>query len=215
MLSVLRGAGLLAAIVLSLASAVSQAKGDAQAGQNKAAACGACHGPDGNSVNPEWPRLAAQVPEYIIKQIHDFKAGRRGDPLMSPMAAPLTEQDIEDLAAYFSAQKLAPPATSGSVAAGEKLYLKGKSRPVVIACVGCHGMSGNGNAQWGKSYAAPPTMLAPAIGGQQAAYLVKQLKAYREAARSNDVGHVMRDIAANLSDEEIAALADYIATLKR
>ncbi len=192
------------------------AAGNAANGQTKSAVCGACHGMDGNSVNPDWPSLAGQVPEYIVKQLHDFKANRRSNETMSPMAQPLSKEDIEDLAAFFSAQKpKAGEAKPELRAKGEKIYLKGKHRPAVTACIGCHGPSGEGNREWGKSLAAPPAVLAPALGGQQAAYVAKQLQDYKKKARSNDVGRVMRDISSRLSDEDILAVAEYITSLKR
>ncbi|CAG1011530.1 cytochrome subunit of sulfide dehydrogenase [Burkholderiales bacterium] len=206
------GVALLAACGLAGAA---WGKGNAQAGQEKALACGACHGTDGNSLNPEWPSLAGQIPDYLKKQLFDFKLGHRADPLMSPMALPLAPQDIEDLATYFSGQAAKEPALQARNALGERLYLKGKLRPQATACIGCHGPAGAGNAAWGKTLAAPPAVLAPAIGGQQAPYLAKQLKAYRDGTRKNDAAQVMRNIAASLNDQEIAALADYIAALKR
>jgi cytochrome c553 len=135
---------------------------------------------------------------------------------MSPMAQPLAKEDIEDLAAYFSAQQpKAGEARAELRAKGEQIYLKGKQRPTVIACIGCHGPQGQGNREWGKNLAAPPAVLAPAIGGQQAAYVAKQLQDYRKKTRTNDVGRVMRDITSRLSEEDIAAVAEYITALKR
>jgi cytochrome c553 len=200
----------------ALAAQAASAAPDAAAGQTKAAVCGACHGADGNSVAPEWPKLAGQVPEYIAKQLHDFKAGRRSDQTMSPMAQPLTEQDIADLAAYFAAQKVQPGgAKAEALARGREIYEKGTHRPKVVACVGCHGPQGAGSRDWGKSMAAQPALLAPALGGQQTAYVVKQLKAYKEGTRGNDVGHVMRDIVSHLSEQDMAAVAEYITALRR
>ena len=202
--------------VCLLAAGEASALGNAAAGQNKAATCSPCHGADGISPNPEWPKLAGQVPEYIVKQWHDFKAGRRSNELMSPMAQPLGKTDIEDLAAYFAAQQpKAGEAKAELRARGEQIYLKGKQRPTVIACVGCHGPRGEGNRDWGKNLAAPPAVLAPALGGQHAAYVAKQLQDYKKKLRRNDVGHVMRDIASRLSEEDILAVAEYITSLQR
>ncbi|MBI4696229.1 MAG: c-type cytochrome [Gammaproteobacteria bacterium] len=193
------------------------AAGNADAGKTKSAACGACHGADGNSVAPTFPKLAGQVPEYIIKQLHDFKAGRRSNPVMSPMAQPLSDQDIEDVAAYFSSQKLAPPAaTAAAVPTGEKIYLKGKGLPTqAAACLGCHGQGGEGNINWKKNMAVQPAVLAPAIGGQHSGYVAAQLQAFQAAQRANDVGSIMRNVAHPLNAEEIQAVADYVATLTR
>lgn len=189
---------------------------DAAAGQGKAAVCAGCHGQDGNSgVNPEWPKLAGQVPQYIAKQLHDFKAGRRSDQAMSPMAQPLTSQDIEDLAAYFATLKVQPGAGKTELMArGREIYEKGIHRPKVLACVGCHGPQGAGNRDWSKSMATQPAMLAPSLGGQQPAYVLKQLKAYKTGNRKNDVGHVMRDLLSHLTEEDMVAVAEYITTLK-
>ncbi|MBE7423320.1 MAG: cytochrome c4 [Zoogloeaceae bacterium] len=210
---------ILRVLILSAALAASgqaAAAGNAANGQAKAAVCGACHGADGNSPNPEWPSLAGQVPEYIVKQLHDFKAGRRSNETMGPMAQPLAREDIEDLAAYFSSQQpKAGEAKTELRAKGEQVYLKGKHRPAVTACIGCHGPQGQGNREWGKNLAAPPAVLAPALGGQQAAYVAKQLQDYKKKARSNDVGRVMRDISSRLSEEDILAVAEYITSLKR
>ncbi len=209
-----RKIGMLAACLWM--TGVAWSAGDAARGQARAAVCGACHGVDGNSVNPEWPSLAGQAPAYIVKQLQDFKAKRRSNDLMSPMAEPLSQTDIEDLAAFFSMQPIKVEMVRSDVAAqAEQLYRKGKQRPVVAACIGCHGPAGEGQGNWRKNFSALPAVLAPALGGQHAAYIVKQLQGFRQKTRTNDVGSVMRTIARSLSDEEIAAVADYIAALKR
>lgn len=189
---------------------------DAAAGRAKAAACGACHGPDGNSVAPEWPKLAGQVPQYLVKQLHDFKAGRRSDQTMGPMAQPLSEQDIEDLAAYFSTQRIQPGGGKAeTMAMGREVYEKGRHRPKVLACIGCHGPRGEGNRDWSRNMAVQPVLLAPALGGQQAGYVLKQLKAYKSGDRANDVGHVMRGIVSQLTEADMAAVAEYITALRQ
>ena len=183
----------------------------------------ACHGPDGNSMalpppSDPWPKLAGQVPEYVIKQIHDFKAGRRSNTQMSPQAQAVAEADIADIAAYFATQQVKPnPAANPELLAeGEKLFYKGKGRPnVVAACVGCHGLNGIGNRDWHKLMATQPAVLAPAIGSQHASYLLKQLKAYKDGSRSNDSAHVMRDVTARLSEDELTAVATFVASLNR
>jgi cytochrome c553 len=212
-------------IVLAAALAGGQAgaAGNPELGQQKAAVCMACHGPDGNSPAlpdpaPPWPKLAGQVPEYIARQLHDFKAGRRSNEQMSPQAQMVADADIADIAAYFSGQKVnrQEAAQKQVLARGEQLFLKGKGRPqVVAACVGCHGLNGVGNRDWAKLMAKPPVVLAPAIGGQHANYLVKQLKAYRDGSRKNDPGKVMTDIAARLDESEMVAVAEYLSTLAR
>jgi cytochrome c553 len=210
-------------LACTLAGGQAGAAGNPELGQQKAAVCMACHGPDGNSpALPEpaqpWPKLAGQVPEYIVKQIHDFKAGRRANEQMSPQAQMVADADIADIAAFFAAQRVAPQeaAQKELLAKGEQLFLKGKGRPqVVAACVGCHGFNGIGNREWNKLMAKPPALLAPAIGGQHANYLVRQLKAYRDGSRKNDPGKVMADIANRLDESEMLAVAEYISTLGR
>jgi cytochrome c553 len=213
----------LVVLAAALAGGQAGAAGNPELGQQKAAVCMACHGPDGNSpalpapAEP-WPKLAGQVPEYIVKQLHDFKAGRRSNEQMSPQAQTLADADAADIAAYFSGQRVnrQEAAQKELLARGEQLFLKGKGRPqVVAACVGCHGLNGVGNRDWKKLMAKPPAVLAPAIGGQHANYLVKQLKAYRDGSRSNDQGRVMADIAARLDEAEMLAVAEYVSTLAR
>lgn len=193
------------------------AAGNPAAGQEKAAVCFACHGPDGNSLADMWPKLAGQLPEYLVKQMQDFKAGRRSDEQMSPMAANLAEHDMPDIAAWFAAQAIKPGASDKALRAkGELLYLKGKGRPTpVTACIGCHGPAGAGNKDWNKTWAKLPAVLAPGIGGQHAAYIEKQLLAYRAGTRSNDPARAMRDIARGLDDAEIKSLAAYVSGLSR
>lgn len=207
----------LLAILLASTSLAAGGAGDPRLGQQKAAACIACHGPDGNSLADVWPKLAGQLPEYLGKQLRDFKAGRRKDEQMSPQAASLAEVDIPDVAAYFAARQVKPGESDKALLArGEDIFRKGRGRPnVVPACIGCHGLSGEGNRNWNKTQSRVPPVLAPAIGGQHAAYVAKQIRAYRDGGRTNDAGRVMRDIASRLDDQEIAAVAAYAATLTR
>lgn len=206
-------------LAMSMATAMSpaHAAGNPSAGQEKAAVCFACHGPDGNSLADMWPKLAGQLPEYLVRQMQDFKAGRRSDEQMSPMAANLAEHDMPDIAAWFAAQAIKPGASDKALRAkGELLYLKGKGRPApVTACIGCHGPAGAGNKDWNKTWAKVPAVLAPGIGGQHAAYIEKQLLAYRVGTRDNDPARVMRDIARGLDDAEIKSLAAYVSGLSR
>ncbi|GAB4169275.1 MAG: c-type cytochrome [Rhodocyclaceae bacterium] len=209
--------GALAACAALFGAGSVHAAGSAQAGQAKAAVCAGCHGLDGNSPAETWPKIAGQLPEYIMKQLHDFKAGLRKNEQMSPMAQPLSEQDIQDVAAYFSSQRAAPgEGRKELLATGEKIYLKGKGRPsVVIACVGCHGPRGEGKSDWARTLKLPPTTLAPALGSQHPGYVATQLRAFRSGARSNDTGKVMRNITSRMSDADIDAVAAYVVTLKR
>jgi cytochrome c553 len=188
----------------AIGSANVLAAGDAGVGRTKAAVCASCHGQDGNSVNPEWPKLAGQGEAYIIKQLTDFKAGVRTNAIMNGMAAPLSPQDIADVAAYFSSQKRTPGGASKDlVAQGEKLYRGGNSVSGAPACLGCHGPSGAGN----------PAARFPSLSGQHATYVATQLKNFKDGARANDPNKMMRMVAAKLSDAEIKAVADYVQGL--
>jgi len=191
-------------IWFALGSANILAAGDAGVGRAKAAVCAACHGEDGNSVNPEWPSLAGQGEAYIIKQLTEFKAGTRVNATMNGMAAPLTPQDMADVAAFFSSQKRKPGgANKDLVAQGEKLYRGGNSASGASACLGCHGPSGAGN----------PAAKFPSLSGQHATYVANQLKSFKDGARSNDPNKMMQTVAAKLSDAEIKAVADYVQGL--
>jgi cytochrome c553 len=180
--------------------------GSAEKGQAKAAPCVACHGVNGNSVNPEWPNLAGQHESYIKRQLAAFKSDARQNPLMTPMAKPLSDEDMADLGAFFSSQSLTGnlEADPSKVSLGEKLYRGGDAQRGIPACAACHGASGNGNPAAG--YAA--------IRGQHATYAAAQLKAYRSGTRQTDPNQMMRNAAANMSDEQIAAVAAYIQGLR-
>ncbi len=195
----------IAATFALLGSTAALAAGDATAGQQKAAACGACHGADGNSANGEWPKLAGQNTVYLVKQLQDFKAGRRANPIMSGMAAPLSDQDMEDIAAYFSAQQPAPgKADPELVEKGKAIYLGGNLNSGLAACTACHGANGKGN----------PAAGFPAVSDQHAQYVETQLKAFRAMQRGNDPGQMMRNIAAKMNDDEIKAVASFMQGLK-
>lgn len=188
----------------ALGSANVLAAGDAGVGRAKAAACASCHGEDGNSVNPEWPKLAGQGEAYIIKQLTEFKAGTRTNAIMNGMAAPLSPQDMADVAAFFSSQKRAPGgADKDLVTRGEKLYRGGNSATGASACLGCHGPSGAGN----------PAAKFPSLSGQHATYITTQLKSFKDGSRANDPNKMMQTVAAKLSEAEIKAVADYVQGL--
>ena len=182
-------------------------KGDATAGQAKAAVCGACHGPDGNSPAPNFPKLAGQGERYLSKQMHDIKDGKRTVLEMTGMLINLNDQDLADLAAYFASQKGSVGAADPKlVARGEKLFRGGDLEKGLPACTGCHSPNGAGNAAAGF----------PHLSGQHATYIAKQLTDFRkeEAGRANDGDAMtMRTIARKLSDEDIAALSSYIQGL--
>lgn len=183
---------------------MAQAAGNAEAGKTKAAVCIACHMADGNSVNPPWPKLAGQHADYLHKQMAFFKSGARVEPLMAPMVAPLSDEDMADLSAFFSTQTIAQgQADPAQVELGERLYRAGNSQTGVAACSGCHGPAGKGNP--GASF--------PSLHGQHAVYLEKAIKDFRSGTRTTDPNRMMRDIAAKLSDAEIAAVTQYIQGL--
>lgn len=178
--------------------------GDAAAGQTKAVTCAACHGPDGNSLLPNFPKLAGQSEGYIIKQLQEFKAGKRTDPTMNAMAAPLSDTDMADVAAHFSAQKVSTgSAAADQVELGQSIYRAGNAASGVSACAACHGPSGSGNPQAGF----------PHLAGQHADYTAAQLNKFRKSERNNDAGSMMRGVAGKLTDAEIAAVAQYIQGL--
>jgi len=194
-------------LVALSAQADSLVDGSAEAGKAKAITCTACHGPAGNSVNPLWPNIAGQGAPYLLAQLQAFKAGTRSEPLMTSQAMLLSDQDMADLAAYFeslpsAAQAVADPAL---VAKAEALYRGGDVSDQISACIACHGPTGRGN----------PAANYPAIAGQHSAYAAKQLRDYASGARKSDgKTRMMRDVAANLSEDDIVALASYIQGLR-
>lgn len=185
---------IVACLLLSLPSL---SRADAQAGAAKAAVCSTCHGLGGNSTTGDYPSLAGQTSRYIYLQLRDFKAGRRSDPRMSPMAAHLSSHDMHDLADYFAAQK--PIATDFK--ADPVKVAAGKKKSEEILCAMCHlgGFSGQNEI--------------PRVAGQQYPYIVKQLQDFRDRKRTNDAGN-MTSVSKNLSDEDIENLANYIANLQ-
>ena len=187
-------------------SGIATAAGNKEAGQAKSATCMACHGMDGNSANPEWPSLAGQHASYITKQLKHFKANERSNPLMSPMAMMLGDQDVEDLAVYYASTTLRPTGETepSKVKLGERLYRAGNPAKGVPACAGCHGPTGAGNP--GAAY--------PRIGGQHAVYAAAQLRAYKSSARATDPNSMMRAITTRLSEDEIDAVASYLQGLR-
>ena len=194
-----------AAAALGAYSSV-QAAGDPAAGKTKSTTCAACHGADGNSVAPNFPKLAGQAESYLLKQLHDFKSGVRKNATMQPMVAGLNDQDMADLAAYFSSQKVTGgKADPKLVAEGEKLFRGGDPASGTAACAGCHGPTGAGN----------PAAKFPALSSQHAQYIEAQLKAFRSGERTNDAGKMMEGVTAKMSDAQIAAVASYIDGLQR
>ena len=179
--------------------------GDAAAGQAKTAVCGACHGPDGNSMAPNFPKLAGQGDRYLLKQLHEIKDGKRQVLEMTGLLTNLNDQDLADIAAFYSSQKSSVGAADPAlVARGEALFRGGDLEKGLPACTGCHSPDGQGNAAAGF----------PHLGGQHASYVEKQLTDFREGDRTNDGDSmIMRGIAAKLSNKDIKALASYIQGL--
>ena len=172
--------------------------------------CVACHGADGNSPASANPHLAGQIPEYIYKQLQNFKSvdgkpAARNNPIMAGMAAPLSDEDMKNVAAWFASQKLKGAAAKDEtkIALGQQLWRQGDFKKGIPACAGCHGPAGAGL----------PAMY-PRLSGQFAEYTEAQLKAFRTEERANDPEKMMRTIAAKLSDVEIKAVAEYAAGLR-
>ncbi|HEY6862663.1 MAG TPA: c-type cytochrome [Burkholderiales bacterium] len=191
-------------------AALAQEKADASKGQAIVSrVCAACHGPDGNSPAPANPKLAGQIPEYIQKQLTNFKPAsgakaERENPIMAGMAAPLSADDMRNVAAYFGQQtpKAGAAKNKDSAERGQKIWRTGDASRGVPACAACHGATGAGvPAQF------------PRLAGQYAEYTESQLKAFRSGTRANDANRTMRTIAANLTDADISAVADYAAGL--
>ena len=192
-------------LLISMAFTPAQAEGDPEAGKTKSATCVACHSVDGNSVNPEWPKLAGQHEGYLIQQLLYFSDGERDNAIMKGMAANLTDQDREDLAAYFASQEVAYGAADPAlVELGERIYRGGNSESGVAPCMGCHGPKGAGN---------PPANY-PALRGQHAKYVENQLHGFAEGNRINENSITMMQITASrMTNKEIRAVASYIQGL--
>jgi len=204
----IRACALVLGLAFSAAPAVAQ---DAAKAQGIAAqVCAACHAADGNSIGPANPKLAGQFPEYLHKQLVDFKAqgGKkpaRENPVMNGMVANLSAADMQNLAAYFSGQKLKPAAATDKDLAtlGQKVWRGGNAQTGVPACAGCHGPTGAG---------IPAEF--PRVAGQYAEYVATQLRSFRDGARANDPNGMMRGVAGRMSEREIKAVAEYAAGLR-
>lgn len=192
------------AIVLALSGLMSFAANaaDADAGKAKSAVCAACHGADGNSNNAAWPSLAGQHASYVYKQLKDFKEGRRVNASMTGMVAALSDQDMQDLAAFYESQTPKSVAFDGElIETGENIYRGGIAETRVAACMGCHAPSGTGNGPAGW----------PSLVGQHPEYIVAQLQAFKQGVRANDTGQMMRNVSARMSEMEMKSVAAYIA----
>ena len=195
------------ALLATQVQAESLVDGSAEAGQAKSITCTACHGPQGNSMSALWPNIAGQNAPYVIAQLQAFKEGTRNDPLMTPQAMLLSDEDMADLAVYYEGlpEATQPVKDASLVARGEALYRGGDLDKGIAACLACHGPSGMGN----------PAAKYPALRGQHADYTAKQLNDYAAGARTSDgATNVMRDIAARLSADDIAALSSYVQGLR-
>jgi cytochrome c553 len=195
------------ASLLVFASVQAFAEGDAAAGQAKSAICAACHGADGNSMVPNWPKLAGQHEQYLVRQISLIQSGARMVPEMMGIVPGLSAQDIADLAAYFSAQpKAGGVADEAKIALGERIFRAGNAESGVPACMACHGPAGEGN----------PLAGYPALAGQQAVYTASMLTRFRGGENwgaDDAASQVMNGAAAELTDEEIDAVASYVQGL--
>ena len=180
------------------------AAGDAESGQGKVAVCSGCHGADGNSMIPMFPKLAGQGELYLINQLKAIRDGARSVPQMTGILTGRTDQDLADMGAFYADQKGTVGATDPRLfEIGQQIYRAGIAPKGVAACAACHSPTGGGNAQAGF----------PALGGQHANYIVSQLKAYRTETRNNGQAVMMQQVAALMSDKEIGAVASYIQGL--
>lgn len=184
---------------------MARAEGDPAAGEALAASCAACHGAEGKEpVAPEYPKLAGLGEHYLLKQLLDIKSERRLVPAMAGILDPMSEEDLEDLAAYYDSQELAyEQADPELVEAGRELYRGGNLASGVAACTACHGPRGEG----------VESAAFPQVGGQRAAYLAKQLIDWRQGQRDNDPNAMMQNIASKLTDAEIKAVSSYMSGL--
>lgn len=197
--------GIILMALSSLTITAVNAAGDIEAGKAKSAVCAACHGADGNSSNGSWPSLAGQHAGYLVKQLQDFQSGARPDPTMQGMAMLLNEQDMMNVAAYYESQKPKAVVFNGeSLDLGENIYRGGITETSVAACMSCHAPNGVGNGPAGW----------PSLRGQHPQYIAAQLGKFRVGARANDVGQMMRSVAARMSDKEIEAVSNYIAGIQ-
>ena len=197
------------ALLLGISSVQTLAAGDAQAGKAQSMVCASCHGQDGASaIDPSYPQLAGQNERYLARQLKMFQSGERDVALMTAQLVGKSEQDLDDLAAYYASLPAKAAEASGSdtdIELAQRIYNVGIAEKGVAACSSCHGPAGGGNAQAGF----------PRVSGQSSAYTAAQLVAYREGNRKSDevYGGMMRGVSKGLSDREIAVLSDYISGL--
>ena len=202
---------LITSLILSssclLLSNTSAAIGNSAAGQKKSTTCAACHGNQGESHSPQWPNLAAQGERYLYQQLNAFKKGKnngRFDAVMTPLATPLTDQDMQDLAAFYKSQTaVMGSADKKLLQHGQQIYRGGNSQRNIPACIACHGPQGYGNNE----------AAFPLLSGQHPEYIVKQLQDYKNNTRTTGPNNIMQDIAGRMSTEDMQAVASYVAGL--
>ena len=202
--SLMTAAALAAPVFPAIAAGETPAKADLVQGQaSYEAVCAACHGVDGNSQIVINPKFAQQHPEYLIKQLHDFKDDKRADPVMKGFAMMLSDEEMNNISAWLAQQKAQPGYATDKelVQLGERIYRGGIADRNIAACASCHSPNGAGI----------PSQY-PRLAGQHADYTIKQLNTFRDGSRNNSVQ--MRDVAAKMTDREIKAVADYIAGLR-
>ena len=188
---------------ISLMIPIAHSNGDIEAGKSKAMLCSACHGADGNSINPEWPSLAGQHEKYLVDAVTAYKNGTRNNAVMGPLVMSLSQKDIEDLAAFYNSLSMSEKDFDLELAKkGEALYRGGNNKGVA-ACIACHGPTGKGNP--GAGY--------PAIAGQQAEYTKLALIEYTNGNRQSVMNDMMQTIAARLTEEEMEAVSEYIKAM--
>jgi cytochrome c553 len=192
-------------LLLTCSALPVQAAGDPNVGKELAAQCASCHGADGNSLNPEWPKLAGQHADYLVKQLQYFEAGERENVTMKPMASVLDARGREDVAAFYATQKVSlGKADPELVELGQRIYRSGNPESGVAPCMGCHGPNGAGN----------PAALYPALRGQHAKYIENQMHGFAEGRRVNEnAKKMMQILATRMTNREIRAVASYIQGL--
>src|SRR5210317_286541 len=181
-----------------------QAAGDATAGQGKTAVCAGCHGVDGNSMVPNFPKLAGLGEKYLLKQLNDVKSGNRVIVEMTGILDNLNGQDLQDIAAYYASKKIQGGQADPELAAiGEEIYRAGDESKGLAACAACHGPAGAG----------VESAAFPALAGQHAAYIESSLVKFSKGERANDPNQMMRGVAAKMSESDMKAVAQYIQGL--
>jgi cytochrome c553 len=196
-------------------------EGNAEAATDKNAVCGGCHGPDGNSLVPDFPSLAGQSATYLYLQLRAFKTGARPSEIMKPQVESLSDQDMKDLAAYYaslSPKASTQPASDGAVDAGRDLFVRGDVTRGIPPCQGCHGVTAQGvqSAERASNRPATAWHTYPTLAGQQANYIVAQLKAYQAGTRvDSSNARIMQIVAQTLDEEFMQQVAAYVSQLPR